>query len=43
MKGFLLSQFPDESERSPNIVCGDVILALDFLERHAPARLPPQL
>jgi hypothetical protein len=38
MKGFLLSQFPDESERSSNIVRGDVILALDFLERHAPSQ-----
>jgi hypothetical protein len=36
MKGFLLSQFPDESERSSNIVCSDVILVLDFLERHSP-------
>ena len=40
MKRFLFSQPPDESERSSNIVRGDVILALDFLERHAPARLP---
>ncbi len=38
MKGFLLSQFPDESERSTNIVRGDVILALDFVERHAPGQ-----
>jgi len=40
MKRFLLSQFPDESERSSNIVRGDVILALDFLERHAPSQAP---
>jgi|ERR1700722_4478232 len=38
MKGFLLGQFPDESERSSNIVSGDVILALDFLECHAPSQ-----
>jgi hypothetical protein len=38
MKRFLLSQFPDESERSTNIVRGDVILALDFLECHAPGQ-----
>jgi hypothetical protein len=40
MKGFLLSQFPDESERSSNIVRGDVVLALDLLERHAPSQAP---
>ena len=40
MKRFLLSQFPDESERSSNIVRGDVILALDLLERHAPSQAP---
>ncbi len=40
MKRFLLSQFPDESERSSNIFRGDVILALDFLERHAPGQAP---
>jgi hypothetical protein len=38
MKRFLLSQFPDESERSSDIVRGDVILALDFFERHAPSQ-----
>jgi hypothetical protein len=40
MKGLLLCQFPDESERSSNIVRGDVVLALDFLERHAPGQAP---
>src|SRR5579862_1761957 len=40
MKRFLLSQFCDESERSPNVVRGDVILALDFLERHASSQAP---
>ena len=40
MKRFLFSQPPDESERSSNIVRGDVILALDFLERHAPRQAP---
>ena|SRR6266403_788221 len=38
MKRFLLSQFPDESERSSNIVRSDVVLALDFLECHAPSQ-----
>jgi hypothetical protein len=40
MKGFLLRQFPDEPERSSNIVCGDFVLALDLLERHAPSQAP---
>ena len=40
MKRFLLSQFRDEPERSPNVVRGDVILALDFLERHASSQAP---
>src|SRR5580700_164208 len=40
MKRFLLSQFCDESEGSPNVVRGDVILALDFLERHASSQAP---
>jgi hypothetical protein len=40
MKRFLLSELPDESKRSSNIVRGDVILALDFLERHAPSQAP---
>ena len=40
MKRFLLSQFPDESERSPNVVRRDVILALDVLERSAPGQAP---
>jgi len=40
MKRFLLRQLPDESERSSNVVRGDVILALDFLERHAPSQAP---
>jgi hypothetical protein len=38
MKRLLLSQFPDESERSSDIVRGDVIFALDVLERHAPSQ-----
>jgi len=38
MKRFLLSQFPNESERSSNIVRGDVVLSLDFLERHTPGQ-----
>ena len=40
MKRFLLSQFPDEPERSSNIVHRDVVLALDLLERHAPSQAP---
>jgi hypothetical protein len=40
MKRLLLSQFPDESECSSNIVRGDVILALDLLERHSPSQAP---
>ena len=40
MKRFLLSQFCDESERSSNIVRGDIILELDLLERHAPSQAP---
>lgn len=38
MKRLLLSQLPDESERSSNIVSGNVIFALDVLERHAPSQ-----
>lgn len=38
MKRFLLSQFPYEPESSPNILRGDVVLALDFLEGHAPSQ-----
>jgi hypothetical protein len=40
MKRFLLREFPDESERSSNIVRGDIMFALDFLERHAPSQAP---
>jgi hypothetical protein len=40
MKRFLPSQLCDESERSSNVVRGDVILALDFLEGHASSQAP---
>jgi NAD(P)-dependent dehydrogenase (short-subunit alcohol dehydrogenase family) len=40
VKRLLLSQLPDKSERSSNIVRGNVILALDLLERHAPSQAP---
>ena len=38
MKRLLLSQLPHESERSSNIVSGNVIFALYVLERHAPSQ-----
>ena len=40
MKRFLLSQFPDEPESSSNILRGDVVLALNFLEGHAASQAP---
>ena len=38
MKRFLLGQFPYEPESSSNILPGDVVLALYFLEGHAPSQ-----
>ena len=41
MKRFLLSQLPGESERSSNVVCGDVVRALNLLERTSTSSSEP--
>jgi hypothetical protein len=35
MEGFLLRKLADESQRRPDIIRGDIVLALDFFECHA--------
>jgi hypothetical protein len=39
VKRLLLSQFTHKSERSPDVVGGDVVFTLYVLKCHAPARL----
>ncbi len=34
MRRLLLGKLADESQRSPNIVSSQIVLALNFLERH---------
>jgi len=40
MKRLLLSQFTHKSERSPDVVCGEVVFTLYVLECHATGQAP---